>query len=313
MEDFIFHEGALPSGFRLEFEEAIFNQLQHRSLQSAEGWYSFYVLNKKKKKVNASIHFHIVNGVAKSPLRNPFGSFEFSDSLRPIVLFLFIEFIEAQLISKGVCHVILKMPPESHQPDHAALLQTFLFNHNFHVAFAEVATGIPVSKNKFENLLHRSERRKLEKAKAARLSFKEVSTDKLPEIYSFIEQCRHAKEYSLSLSQADLERTVKIFKNDYKFFATFHKKQIIAASIAIRVKQDILYDFYHDHDSSFDHLSPIVFLVQGIYKYCNQEKIKLLDLGTSALEATPNFGLLNFKVKLGAKPCAKLTFEKILT
>jgi GNAT acetyltransferase-like protein len=312
LEDYIFHEGLIPSGYRLEFEQAIFNQPVHLTLQAPEGWHSFYVLNKKKKKVSAAIHFYIDRGIAKSPLRNPFGSFEYAESLRPIVLFLFIEFVEAQLIAKGVARLIIKTPPQAYHHEQTALLYTFLLNNNYRVSNAEIASGIEVSGN-LQNKLHRSQKRKLEKAKRARLVFKEVAIEQLDTIYTFIENCRHQKDYKLSLSLAELHRTVKVCKGHYKLFAVYQKKQLAAASITIRVKQNILYDFYHDHALEFDQLSPVVLLVEGIYKFCLKHKITFLDLGTSAVEGTPNFPLLNFKMKLGAKPSTKLTFEKVLS
>jgi hypothetical protein len=53
--------------------------------------------------------------------------------------------------------------------------------------------------------------------------------------------------------------------------------------------------------------------MEGIYEHCQVEKIRLIDLGTSALNGRPNFGLLDFKLNLGAVPTEKLTFEKKLT
>jgi hypothetical protein len=74
----------------------------------------------------------------------------------------------------------------------------------------------------------------------------------------------------------------------------------------------VLYDFYHDHATAFDHLSPVALLVAGMYDFCNAQNIRLLDLGTSAVNDGPNFSLLTFKKFLGGNPTHKLTFEKIL-
>ena len=312
MEDFVFHEGEVPSGYKLEFEESIFNQSAHRALQSAGGWLSFHALNKKKKKVSASVHFHISDSAAVSPLRNPFGGIEFSDSLRPIVLFLFIEFVDAQLTLRKLSRCVVKLPPAAHQPTHAALLQTFLLNNNYRVINAEASGVIQVTKNKFETQLHRSERRKLLKCRSAKLTFKRIDIRHFADVYEFIENCRHQKEYELSMSLTDLEKTVSVHKGKYLLFGVYDKKKLVAASIAIRVRSNMLYDFYHDHTEEYDHLSPIVLLVEGMYKYCSKNKIGAMDLGTSSIEDVPNFGLLNFKMKLGAVPSPKLTLEKVL-
>jgi hypothetical protein len=52
--------------------------------------------------------------------------------------------------------------------------------------------------------------------------------------------------------------------------------------------------------------------MEGIYEYCQVEKYRLIDLGTSALKGRPNFTLLDFKLNLGATPTEKVVYEKIL-
>jgi hypothetical protein len=93
-------------------------------------------------------------------------------------------------------------------------------------------------------------------------------------------------------------------------FGVFQDDKVVAASIAIRVTTQVLYNFYCDHDNQYDAVSPVVFLIEGIYQYCASQKIPLLDLGTSAVAGKPNFGLLEFKMRLHGQPTAKLTFQK---
>src|ERR1043166_2609152 len=105
----------------------------------------------------------------------------------------------------------------------------------------------------------------------------------------------------------DLKKAAEQFPEKYLLFAVFHSEKMIAASIAIRVKENILYDFYHDHDPQHDQLSPVVFLVAEMYNFCFRNGVRLLDLGTSAVDGLPNFSLLHFKKYLGCKPTPKLT------
>ena len=53
-------------------------------------------------------------------------------------------------------------------------------------------------------------------------------------------------------------------------------------------------------------------VTKALYEYCQEHNISLLDFGTSAVNNQPNFGLLNFKMRLGGIPSAKLTFQKML-
>jgi len=312
LEEYEFIEGPAPSDYHLDFEEALFNIEAHRKLQINEAWTSFHILNRKNKSVSAAVHFQVKDAVARSPVRSPFGSVEFSRSLPEILLFEFIKFFEEKLKSVGVNSIFIKNYPQAYAEDHAILTQTFFVNLKYNIINAQTGSVIRVSPTNIRNLFHRSERRKLDKAIRAELDFKEIGSGYLDKVYSFIHRCRTKKNYKLSMTLPDLQKASEQFPEKYLLFGVFHSGKLIAASIAIRVKEKILYDFYHDHDSEFDRLSPVVFLVAGMYDFCFMNSIRLLDLGTSAVDGLPNFSLLHFKKYLGCKPTPKLTFEKIL-
>jgi hypothetical protein len=93
----------------------------------------------------------------------------------------------------------------------------------------------------------------------------------------------------------------------------FEGEKMIASSIMIRVKKNIVYDIFHDHDRHYDQWSPIVLLVAGMYTFCQENQIEIFELGTSAANGIPNFNLLHFKKFLGGLPSAKLTFHKTIS
>ena len=312
MEDYHFHEGNIPSGYRQDFESSIFNNPAHLLLQSAEGWHSFSVLNSKYYEIAAIIYFHIDEGVARSPLKSPFGSIEFSSSLAPIVLFRFLEFIESRLKARNVQRIIIKDCPSLYRPAQSAILQTFLFNLNYAVADAEVGAIIPVTDSKFESKLDDWEKRKLRKSTGAQLTVKELPIEQLGEIYLFILGCKKLKGYSLSMSLPELKQTVRVLEDHFKLFGVLKDDKLCAAAIGVRVHRDVLYNFYSDHAEEFDALSPVVFLLGYMYDYCHRNQIDKFDLGTSAIENKPNFGLLDFKIRLGGVPATKFTFQKTI-
>jgi hypothetical protein len=311
LEEFNFHEGTLPPGFLPDYEESLYNLQAFRFSHTGEGWRSYCVINKSHSKVQASIYFHIKDTVARSPLRAPFGSLEFSEALPFDVLFEFIKFFEQRLHAEGISAVIIKSYAHAYSPKQSALLETFFINSAYEVITAEINSSIDVTSDSADDTFHRSQKRRLDKSLKAGLVFKEIQLDQLLPIYTFIAECRKKKAYGLSMSYEDLKKIVSLFPDRYFLFGVFEDDQLAAAAITIRVKQNILYDFYHDHASLFDHLSPVTLLVSGIYGFCRRNKITLFDLGTSATEGLPNFGLLRFKTLLGATPTPKLTFEKI--
>lgn len=279
-------------------------------LQDPDGWHTFFTLNRKYKQIDALLHVNLRDNVAHSPLKSPFGSIEYSETIQPLILYRFLEFVESRLRAKLVSKIILKNPPQAYRPHHAALLYTFLFNHGYRVADAEVGAVINVTSEKFQNSLHAWEKRRHKQAHAAGLTFKALSVEQLGEIYLFILGCRMKKGYKLSMSLHELKKTVLQFPSNFLVFGVFQAEKLVAASIAVLVYESILYNFFSDHSDEFDQLSPMVVLIEGLYNFGYENNVQLLDLGTSAVDGKPNFGLLDFKMHLGAKPTPKFTFEK---
>jgi hypothetical protein len=311
-EKYCFQAGALPPGYKPEFEISLFNNEKHRSLQSSGNWQSFYILNQKSKRISAAMHFHVYGNLAQSPLRSPFGSMEFSKEVSAELIFDFLKFVEASLKEQSISRIVIKNYPQAYAKDQSVLLHTFLVKLGYTIAKAEVGSVIEITPGPIRKFFHRSARRRLDKAKNAGLIVKKFGIRRSTEVFTFIQQCRAEKQYCCSMSLADFQKTVNLFPNHYVSFGVFDGHQLVAASITIRVKKNILYDFYHDHVSSYDHLSPVVLLVSAIYEFCQDKNIELLDLGTSTLNSAPNFSLLHFKKSLGCQFTSKLTFEKMI-
>jgi len=310
LEDYIFHEGLPPQEFKPDFEFALFNTEKHLLLQTTENWHSYSVLDKRYNTVSAIIYINVIDGVAQSPLRSPFGSYEISPDLSPFIIFQFLEFVDARLKAKGVSRIIIKEPPTLYNSERAALMHTFMLNLGYHVVDAEVGAVIQVTENSFASYPGASSRRKLRQSYNEGLVFKKLESEWLSDVYLFVLACRKQRGYSLSMSLAEIKKSADQCKEEFMFFGVFKEDKIAAATIAVQVKKDILYNFFMAHAHEFDQLSPAIMLVEGLYDYCRQNDIRLLDLGTSAVNKKPNFGLIEFKLNIGATPTSKFTFEK---
>jgi hypothetical protein len=307
-----FIEGKLPPSHRYDFDPYLFNLPANLLLQAKDGWHSFYAIRADKKLVRAHVHFHVEGHIASSPFKNPFGCFEFSDAFTPKELFEFIKFVEHSLKKKRISKIVLKCYPHIYQPYRTALLSTFLLNHHFKIDEAEINACIEISASKLFESLSSWEKRKLKQQEKKELRFKHLPSEKFREVYDFIESCRNERNQSLSMTVDQLERVIKAFPEKFSLFAVLDNKIFAAASIAIRVNKGILYNFYSAHAKQYDSLSPVVGLMEGMYKFCQHEHIKLLDLGTSSLRGKPNFSLLDFKINMGAVPTPKFSFSKEL-
>ena len=302
----------MPEDYQLATEPAVFNTPQHRALQAAAGWHSFYALNEKRRTVVAAVHFHIARGEAHSPLKSPFGSVELAPGVLPLIVFRFLEFVESRLKSRGAQLIRIKHYPSNYNAADSALLHTFFINLGYRVANAEAGAIIPVTADAFETGLDTWRRSKLRQAASSGLLGRELLHSELKAIYEFINGRYQEKGYALSMSLPELEDAVRTFEKEFILFGVFQEGRLAAASVAIRVNRHVLYNFYTAHDAEFDSLNPMIFLIDRLYAYCRQHSIEMLDLGTSAVDGRPNFGLLDFKLRLGAKPTTKFTFEKTL-
>lgn len=309
MEDYLFQEG-FPSGLIAEFETDIFLSQQHLQLQASSGWISFVAINKKSDTVEALVHYHLEARLAKTPYRSPYGSFLFSNNVSLDKLSAFVNFTDQKLKDKGAKSILLRNAPDAYDTEKSERLRNSLFHNGYEVELEEVGTVIPVGKDSFELLLHRSHKKKLKKCREGGFVFQFLSLDHLEEVYDFLKAVREEKNYPLSMSLDEIKRTTNVFPGNYLLSVVTDKEKIIAANISIRVNSRVLYNFYHDHLSLYDAVSPVVLLNEGLYNYCQQHGLTLLDLGTSTINGEPDSELITFKVRLGGQPTRKLTFVK---
>lgn len=281
-------------------------------MQSLSGWRSFYALRNEKKVARARVHFNLDNGVAISPFRNPFGSYEFSEAFSPRELYEFIRWVEGQLKSLGTKRVEIKSWPELYNGPCAAILSTLLFNLGYRVKTAELSACIEVNPSALYHIMSSWEKRKSGQIRKTNLRFAEIQGTRLKEVFDFISSCREEKRQSISMNYGQIKTVCDHFPDKFCLFGVYDNQALAAASISILVNKSILYNFYSAHAKQYDALSPVVRLMEGIYEYCRMDKIRMIDLGTSALKGRPNFSLLDFKLNLGATPTCKVTYEKVL-
>jgi predicted N-acyltransferase len=303
-----FHEG-LPKGLNVDFDLGIFHDPKHLTLQAPSGWVTFLVTNDPHTKIYGVLYVYLNQGEAKSPARSPFGSFLFAEQLSDETVKKFIRFVEAELRQRKVQSFTIKHQPERYSALNAQL-QRCLREEEYDQALAETSAIISVTEKSFEQNLHRSEKKKLRKCSAQNFMFEIVPGTQLEKVYAFLEACREEKGYALSMSLKELQQLVKTLPERLLLTLVTDKNKIIAANISIRVYDHVLYNFYHDHASEYDLVSPVVFLNEGLYNFCRQQKIQLLDLGTSNPNGVLNESLLTFKLRLGALPSPKITFSK---
>ena len=306
LTDYVFRESPLSENIPYGYERWLFHHAKQLHLQISSGWHSFYAINNAKHTIDAHLHVHIDGTHAVSPYRAPFGSYQFRTDISLMALYEFIEFTLARLHEKGVNEFVVKNPPLAYLSGLMELLTTFQFNHGFEIKAAEVGSVLDISGD-FRAGLNSWELRRIRQAENAGLTFTVLDMGELEAIYTFILACRTERGYALSIDWETLRKTVETFPDRYLLFGVKHQDVIAAAAIAYNAGNGILVNFHSAHPRDYDHLSPVVLLLEGMYQYAREKGYRLFDLGTSAIDGKPNFGLLDFKSGVGARITSKFT------
>lgn len=289
----------------------LFNLPDHLQLQSATGWHVFEYRELSTDKAFARISFHLKTGEALSPLRAPFGSIEFYRKLNEDQVADFIVQVQNYLSKLGAKKIVIRNSPELYNEEQSKFLKQVFLKSEFEFV-EEVSSIILLDGKAFGKKIKISERQKLRKA-ANVFQFSKVSKSELNELYKFIASCREERQQSLSMTLPDLKKLVTAFPNRLLFFKVGTESETSAAAIVIRVRKDVLYTFYYAHAKEHNRISPVVFLISGIYDFAQHHKYKMIDLGTSMLDGQVNKSLLYFKKSIGGVTNRKLSFTKILS
>ena len=306
-----FYKGVAPKGFKKDFESFLFNTNVHQKTQSKTGWKEFHLINKSKKKILASVAFHVAGNLARSPLKAPFGSYEFSDTVSHDKLSEFINAVDDSLMNIGVQKVEIINHPEIYHRQHKTLV--FSLIHLGYSPFqCHVSCGIKVDRKPLIEKMNKGKRKQLRHCLKIGLTFKKIPISRFNDIYDFIALCREERNQTLSLSRKELSKIIVALPKDFMLVGVYRDKELIAASVCVRISKKILYTFYSAHLKKYDTLSPLTFLLSNLYDECFKNGFNLLDMGTSNINGTSNFNLLDFKLRIGGTMSPKFSFRKTL-
>lgn len=303
--------GKLSKSYKLSYEAFLFNTEIHRRLQSKIGWREFYLLNVDKKIIFSSVFFNVDKGIAISPLKSPFGSFEISKEVQSKDFYDFLLFIEKILSDEGVKEIRITNPPSLLQDNHSLLMAT-LSSLGYQITEAAGSAIIEVDRPQLLEKMNTAKQRQVKKSEKAGFAFRIINNNKLKTVYAFIHQCRLTKNQNLSMSYVELNKTIQALPNAFVFCGVYDKRKLIAASVCVRTRKDVLYSFYPAHDAQYDAYSPMTMLLSELYQWCYNHKINFLDLGTSMNNNQINFSLLDYKQRVGGTLTTRLKFHKTL-
>lgn len=301
----------IPTGASVAFSPLFYNKSSFLKANNDLPQVHYYWLDTHSKIVTGHVAFSLEEGEAISPVKAPFGGIEYSEQLKYEELCTFVIFIERALKEAGIQFLRIHQPPENYQDQ--SLLNQILMDLDYQAKRERVHHGIQISEAPLVDQMAQMEQRRFRKCFRAGFVFKALESNDLPEVYRSIRRWREFSKKPLSMSWEELQASRKSNPKSYLPFGVFDGKRLVAATIAIQAKDEVLYHFYPAHDPEYNNHSPMVFLVNEMYSWCQKHEVKLLDLGTSYLGNKMNRTLIRFKTHLGAEESRAKIFRKALS
>ncbi|WP_461084403.1 GNAT family N-acetyltransferase [Spirosoma flavus] len=290
-----------------------FNELSHLQQQQDGQFHLLTALNQTTQQADARCAFFIRSNEAVSPGAAPFGSIEFTEKLPDSILDEFLDTLTESVRATATTTFRLVNYPHCYAPGQARRLTRKLFRHGFRVVETNQNFFLPINNQDFASLVEPEQRRRLNKCRNADFQFSQWKNPPFTTVVDFLKETRQQQGYRLTLSPERLTELLQNFPDQFLVFAVTDGPNLAALTVAVRVRHDILYNFMPASHPDYRTFSPMVMLTDGLYTYCQQQGIRLLDLGVS-LDSNhcPKPSLMRFKRNLGAVTSPKLIFEKVL-
>lgn len=306
--------------FKIPWTPWLFNTPEYAHYQAKNHKiYTFVLANLTQTEALAFFHLFVSKSsqnaprVGISPARASFGSFEMPASLSRPKLDYFIGKIKQFAKNQGIDSLQIKQFPACYAPAAAQLIADALAQNGFEVAFQAENQHLDVSALPFETHLHLSEKRRLRKCLRAGFVFDEWPNPHLPTVFDFIEQNRRNLGYAMTFDFATMSEWFALFPDHYRVFCVKDPHQIVALTVAVRVGSGVLYNFCPADHLHYRAFSPTVLLNAGLYRYCQQNQIEVLDLGVSTdTNGVQKASLVRFKSNMGAQMSQKTIFKNTL-
>ncbi len=248
------------------------------------------------------------DGRMYSPFSAPFGGFTTN---RPQQ---FEYFDKAVAVLKDYCvksgrRVMMTLPPAFYDRRQMPLAvnamhryaETMCVDVNYHFDMADF--------DSYSTLIDRNARNKLNIALRDNLVFSKVAEgdrEGVARAYEVIRRNREEHGYPLRMSYDDVRRTMDVIHAD--FFLLSHEGKDIAAAQVFHVAEGICQVIYWGNLNESSHLRPMNLLAYRIFEHYHGQGLRILDIGPSTEDGTPNYGLCNFKKSIGCLPSNKFSF-----
>ncbi len=303
------------NGFLPSTDSCIFNSIEYFRLHSSSDKDSFFQLVEKKlHKVFVTICFYYDPDSDSfiSPKKGTFGGVSLSSDVSFEYLELFLDAVLDFLRSYGVRGFEIKCPPITHDQTTTSIFINYCMRKGLCLSTPEINYDLAVNNNSsFYDHVDYGNMKRIKKALREGFFASQLDNSLIVKVYEVLEKSRARKGYSLSMTLIQLEEMINIFAKKIVLFGVYDGLgvDLVASAFCIRLSKTVFYVFYWGDSGNLKGHSPLALLASEIYKYCQHEDIKILDVGISTLKGVPNYGLHNFKKNLGFRESLKFTLS----
>ena len=156
----------------------------------------------------------------------------------------------------------------------------------------------------YANIIERNARNKLHQAMQEELTL--IPDCDIERAYSVIKANRDEHGYPLRMSLQAVKDTAGILKAD--FFTMTHDGCDIAAAQVFHVAEGMAQVIYWGDLKQYSKLRTMNRLAHDIFAHYHNRGLKILDIGPSTENGTPNHGLCEFKESIGCSVSPKFQF-----
>jgi hypothetical protein len=245
-----------------------------------------------------------------NPITGGFGGIVSKKNTSIAALETLIKNIPNLILSKSpVKSISFKIPPTCFSSEVAIILNILFRNNWIHTCFDLNYHLEILPPDKYFKTLSKTNKKFINKLEILGAKFMKSDLSEIANIYDIIKENRTSKGFPTTMTFEALSELVEKFQSDIRLFSVSVNKETVASSVCIQVSSKYLYVFYWGQLPKYNKISPILFLAKGIVKYCYENGIKIMDLGTSSANSKPNIGLCDFKKRLGCKITQKSIYQ----
>lgn len=255
----------------------------------------------------------VENNIYRSPFRGTYGNISFIENLDLSIKDNCVDALLVVLKENNINKIEIVSEPFAHNIHNVSSLFNIYLSKSFTILNQEINHSLTVDDKPMIDKMMRNNKKRFKKCVKANFIFEQVSSHSdIKVVYETIKENREENNYSMSMSLLQILEMYKVFPENIYFFKVSQSEEVAAASICMKLNNNILYVFYWGDRQYFKQYSPVVLLANGIYTFAQEKKFNLIDAGTSSIHGEPNFGVATFKENLGFKISSKITYAKEL-